>query len=283
MLNNPLPKYLTDKKNIVRLIMLTALFAVVFINIYAPFGLETIYVLSEWEFLGVSSLIILTGVLVVVISRVIMYYHSKRKELLVWQYILWVFAEVLAMAIFYTLFEKLFIQDSRFILDLLKVSVKNTTLVLFIPYSVLWLYFSWQDKKIQLQKLANTSISQDTSKKMIPLYDEKGVLRFSIKAEHLLYIESADNYVNIFYIDKGKTVRFTLRNSIKRLEALLKSAQVIRCHRSYMVNFEKVTILRKDKDELILELDGPTSIELPVSKTYAQNVMETFTQYSLTH
>jgi DNA-binding LytR/AlgR family response regulator len=50
-----------------------------------------------------------------------------------------------------------------------------------------------------------------------------------------------------------------------------------------MVNFEKVTILRKDKDELILELDGPTSIELPVSKTYAQNVMETFTHYSLTH
>jgi hypothetical protein len=283
MLNNPLPKYLTDKKNIVRLIMLTALFAVVFINIYAPFGLETIYVLSEWEFFGVSSIIILTGVLVVVISRVIMYYHSKRKELLVWQYILWVFAEVLAMAIFYTLFEKLFIHDSRFILDLLKISVKNTTLVLFIPYSVLWLYFSWQDKKNQLQRLANTSTSHDTSKKMIPLYDEKGVLRFSIKAEHLLYIESADNYVNIFYIDKGKTVRFTLRNSIKRLEAQLKSAQVIRCHRSYMVNFEKVTILRKDKDELILELDGPTSIELPVSKTYAQNVMETFTHYSLTH
>jgi hypothetical protein len=283
MLNNPLPKYLTDKKNIVRLIMLTALFAVVFINIYAPFGLETIYVLSEWEFFGVSSMIILTGVLVVVISRVIMYYHSKRKELLVWQYILWVFAEVLAMAIFYTLFEKLFIHDSRFILDLLKISVKNTTLVLFIPYSVLWLYFSWQDKKNQLQRLANTSTSHDTSKKMIPLYDEKGVLRFSIKAEHLLYIESADNYVNIFYIDKGKTVRFTLRNSIKRLEAQLKSAQVIRCHRSYMVNFEKVTILRKDKDELILELDGPTSIELPVSKTYAQNVMETFTHYSLTH
>jgi NADH:ubiquinone oxidoreductase subunit 6 (subunit J) len=188
--------------------MLTALFAVVFINIYAPFGLETIYVLSEWEFFGVSSIIILTGVLVVVISRVIMYYHSKRKELLVWQYILWVFAEVLAMAIFYTLFEKLFIHDSRFILDLLKISVKNTTLVLFIPYSVLWLYFSWQDKKNQLQRLANTSTSHDTSKKMIPLYDEKGVLRFSIKAEHLLYIESADNYVNIFYIDKGKTVRF---------------------------------------------------------------------------
>ncbi|HCY00020.1 MAG TPA: LytTR family transcriptional regulator [Bacteroidales bacterium] len=283
MFNSPLPKYLTDKKNIIRLIILTALFAVVFINIYAPFGLETLYELTEWEFLGLSTLIILTGVLVVVISRVIMYYVSMRKDLLVWQYILWAFAEAFAMAIFYTLFEKLFIHDSRFILDLLKISAKNTALVLFIPYSVLWLYFSWQDKKNELQKLAGSVIGFDSSKKMIPLYDEKGVLRFSVKAEHLLYIESADNYVNIFYIDKGKTARFTLRNSIKRLESLLKNTEVIRCHRSFMVNFENVKILRKDKEELILELDSPTKIEIPVSKTYAQNVMETFTRYSLSH
>ncbi len=283
MFTNPLPKYLTDKKNIVKLIMLTALFAVVFINIYAPFGLDTLYKLSDWEFLGISSLIILTGVLVVVISRIIMYHVSKRSTIFVWQYILWVFAEVLAMALFYTLFEKLFIQDSRFILDLLNISVKNTTLVLFLPYSVLWLYFSWQEKKIQLQLLAQEPSLADTSKKMIPLYDEKEVLRFSVKAEHLLYIESADNYVNIYYIDKGKTARFTLRNSIKRLETLLKSAEVIRCHRSFMVNFEKVKILRKEKEELILELDSPSHIELPVSKTYAKNVMETFTRYSLSH
>ena len=283
MFNSPLPKYLTDKKNIIRLIILTALFAVVFINIYAPFGLETLYDLTEWEFLGLSTLIILTGVLVVVISRVIMYYVSKRNILLVWQYILWAFAEALAMAIFYTLFEKLFIHDSRFILDLLKTSVKNTALVLFIPYSVLWLYFSLQDKKNELQKLTNLPAGLDSSKRMIPLYDEKGVLRFSVKAENLLYIESADNYVNIFYIDKGKTARFTLRNSIKHLETLLRNAEVIRCHRSFMVNFENVKILRKDKEELLLELDSPTNIEIPVSKTYAQNVMETFTRYSLSH
>lgn len=286
MFNTPLPKYLTDKKNIVRLIVLTALFAVVFINIYAPFGLKelkTLYKLTEFEILGLSTLIILTGVLVVVISRMIMYRISRRKNLLVWQYILWAFAEAFAMAVFYTLFEKLFLHDPRCILDLLKTSAKNTALVLFIPYSVLWLYFSWQDKKNELQKLANSQVEVETSKKMIPLHDEKGVLRFSVKAEHFLYIESADNYVNIYYIDKGKVARFTLRNSIKNLESLLKNAEVIRCHRSFMVNFEKVKILRKDKNELILELDSPKKIEIPVSKTYAQSVMETFTRYSLSH
>ena len=116
---------------------------------------------------------------------------------------------------------------------------------------------------------------------MIPFHDEKGELRFSVKIENLLYLESADNYVNIYYIDKEKIARFTLRNTIKRLEETLNGTEIIRCHRSYMVNFEKVKILRKDKDELSLELDVPSAIALPVSKTYVQSVMETFTKFSL--
>lgn len=279
--SNPLPKYLTDKGNIVRLIALTATFALVFINIYAPFGSETWFEITEWEFFAYSSLVILTGVLVVVISRIIMYHVSKRKTLLIWNYLTWAIAEVFFMALFYTLFEKFIIHDSRFILDLFKISAKNTALVLLLPYSVIWLYFSWKEKKNQLIKLTENPASIDSSKNMIPFHDEKGELRFSLKMESLLYLESADNYVNIYYTDKDKVSRFTLRNTIKRLEEAFKGTEVIRCHRSYMVNFEKVKILRKDKDELNLELDVQSLISLPVSKTYVQNVMETFTKFSL--
>ena len=116
---------------------------------------------------------------------------------------------------------------------------------------------------------------------MIPFYDEKEELRFSVKLENLIYLESADNYVNIHYLDKDKISRFILRNTIKRLEESLKGTEIIRCHRSFMVNFEKVKILRKDKDELSLELDVPSSIAIPVSKTYVESVMETFTKFCL--
>lgn len=278
---NPLPKYLTEKGNIFRLIILTAAFALVFINIYAPFGAETWYNVTPWEFFAYSSLVILTGVLVVVISRIIMYQAAKRDTLLIWHYLVWVVAEVFFMALFYTLFEKVILHDIRFILDIFKVSAKNTALVLLLPYSVLWLYFSWMEKKHQLLTLTENPNPVDPSKNMIPFYDEKEELRFSVKAENLLYLESADNYVNIYYTDKEKIARFTLRNTIKRLEESFKGTEIIRCHRSYMVNFEKVKILRKDKDELSLELDVPSAISLPVSKSYVQNVMETFTRFSL--
>lgn len=279
--SKPIPSYLTEKGNIVRLIILTAAFALVFINIYAPFGVETWYNVTKWELLAYSSLVILTGVLVVVISRILMYWLSKKSSLLLYQYLLWILGEVFLMAIFYTLFEKLYLKDIRFIGDIFKASAKNTALVILLPYSVLWLYFSWREKKIQLTRLTENPPASDLSKNMIPFYDEKGELRFSVKLENLIYIESADNYVNIYYLDKDKTTRFTLRNTIKRLEELLKGTEIIRCHRSYMVNFEKVKILRKDKEELKLELDVINAIDLPVSKTYIENVMETFTKFSL--
>lgn len=277
----PIPSYLTEKGNIVRLIILTAVFALVFINIYAPFGVATWYNVTKWELLAYSSLVILTGVLVVVISRILMYWLSKKRVLLLWQYLVWILAEVFLMAVFYTLFEKLILKDIRFIGDIFNASAKNTALVILLPYSVLWLYFSWREKKIQLIRLTENPPSLDLSKNMIPFYDEKGDLRFSVKFENLIYLESADNYVNIYYLDNGKISRFTLRNTIKRLEESLKGTEIIRCHRSYMVNFEKVKILRKDKDELKLELDVLNAIDLPVSKTYIENVMETFTKFSL--
>lgn len=277
--HKPIPLYLTEKNNIVRLIVLTATFALVFINIYSPFGVETWYNVTKWELLAYSSLVILTGVLVVVISRILMYWFTKKKSLLLWQYLIWVLAEVFFMAMFYALFEKLILKDERFFGDLLQVSVKNTALVLLLPYSVLWLYFSWREKKLALIRLTENPKVVDNSKSMIPFHDEKGDLRFSVKHENLLYLESADNYVNIYYLDKEKISRYTLRNTIKRIEENLKGTEIIRCHRSYIVNFDKVKILRKEKDELLLELDVPSAFTLPVSKTYIESVLETFTSF----
>lgn len=281
--NRPLPSYLTEKGNIVRLIILTAAFALVFINIYSPFGVQTWFNVTKWELLAYSSLVILTGVLVVVISRIIMYWVAKKTQLLLWHYLVWVVAEVFFMAMFYTLFEALMLNDKRFIGDIFKAAALNTALVLLLPYSVLWLYFSWRENKLRLLKLTENPPTIDNSKNLIPFHDEKGELRFSIKTENLLYLESADNYVNIYYLDKEKVSRFILRNTIKRLEDDFKGTEVIRCHRSYMVNFEKVKILRKDKDELKLELDVVNAIDLPVSKTYVKSVMETFTKFSLSN
>ena len=276
----PIPGYLTEKRNITRLIVFTAAFALVFINFYAPFGVELKYKVTRLGLLFYSSLIILTGVLVVVVSRVVMYHRSRRKQLNHVQFLLWSFVEVFLMGLFYALYEKGFLKDDRLIEDILKVSIQNTALVLLLPYSVMWLYFSWKDKKNLLDDLVNGKPRLDRVKNMIPFYDEKGGMRLSVKMENLLYIESSDNYVTICYLNKDKVSRFLLRNTLKRMEEMFGNSSVIRCHRSFMVNFEKIKVIRKDKEGLVLEMDVPVLLDLPVSKTYMEAVMNTFSKYS---
>lgn len=279
-----IPIYITDKKNIVRLILFTAAFALLFINFYEPFGVRYWFNIPWWKLLLYSSLVILTGVLVVVVSRIIMYLATlKRFWLNYWHYIIWVLSEVFFMALFYTLFEIFIFGDTREFMVILKVSIQNTALVLLLPYSAMWLYFSNHEKKMRLEKLAQgEQVSLDSSRNMIPFHDEKDVLRISVKQDNLLYLEASDNYVNIYYLNKGKISRYLLRNSLKKMEELFRNTEIVRCHRSFMVNFDKVKVIRKDKEGLQLELDLPSVIDIPVSRSYVERVMATFSKYSAT-
>jgi len=182
------------------------------------------------------------------------------------------------MSLFYALFEKHVLSDNRAFDELLRFSSWNTALVLLLPYSVLWLYFSWRDKQEQILRLADLNAVTSNIKDMIPFYDDKGVLRFSVKKENLLYIESAENYVSVCYLNKDKVSKYLLRETLKKVEENFAGTDVIRCHRSFIVNFEKVKVIRKEKDGLMLELDTPSVSDIPVSKTYVGSVMQTFSR-----
>jgi DNA-binding LytR/AlgR family response regulator len=276
-----IPEYLTRKQNIVKTVLFTAVFALAFINFYSPFGVNDRFnITTRIQLLFFSSLIILTGVLVIVISRIILYHYSKIKQINYLQYILWVIAEIISMAAFYAVFVKFILKDERYFTEIFKVSIKNTSLVLLLPYSILSLYFSWRYKSQQLEELSFKDKTAESLKRMIPFHDEKGTLRFSILLEDLLYLEATDNYVTIFYLDKGKINKYLIRNSLKNLEPVLQPRNIMRCHRSYMVNFEKVKILRKEKGGLFLELDTEHNFSLPVSKTYVAGVIEAFSEYT---
>lgn len=279
-LQKPIPSYLNEKQNIVRLILFTSIFALVFINIYSPFGVDRWFNLTQLEFFTYSSLTILTGVLVVVFSRLVMFRINKKHTILVWHYLVWIFGEIMFMALSYALFEKFLLNDARLFTDLVKISSRNTALVLLLPYSVLWLYFSWQDKKEQIERLADSPAFPAGTRDMISFYDDKGILKFSIKRENLLYLESAENYVNVCYINNNKVSKYLLRDTLKKIEETFSGTEIIRCHRSYIVNFENVKMIRRDRDGLKLGFDNLLVKDIPVSRSYVDPVMEIFSKYS---
>jgi hypothetical protein len=274
---NPLiekiPVYLYAKQNLIRTVLFTALFALVFINLYKPFSSENWYNVSDLMFFVFSSLVILTGVLVVVISRIIMYHYAKRHAITYIEFGLWILCEIFFMALFYTIYV-LSIRKNREILVTFKESVTNTSLVLLLPYAILTLYFSWQEKEKRLKHIAEEKPEEVNKHNILLFQDEKGDLRLSIQRDSLLYIESADNYAVIRYLNKNSIKKFILRSSLKALETQLSEANILRCHRSFLVNFDQIKTIRREKDGVYLDLGVEGISDIPISKTYSEKVID---------
>ena len=81
-------------------------------------------------------------------------------------------------------------------------AMENTVFILFIPYLISILFFSYQEKTAKLRELMDENIGFKSST-LISFRDERGVLQLSVAKENLLYIESADNYICIWYTHLG--------------------------------------------------------------------------------
>jgi len=286
-----IPSFLINKKNIILLMFFVFFFSLLFLNIYKPFNsiswMGNSINLSPTQYFITTLFIVLCGITVLSISRLIMYLLKNKIKITYLVYSIWIFGEILIMSILYTLVIKIGLKDVHDFFDLAPRAMFYIILILFLPYLVSWLYLSLQDKKSHLARMTQMSKYIDEENyfaiqpdkfNLIHFNDDKGTLRLSIKFNNLYYIESFDNYVNIYYENKGKIARFLLRRSLKSIEDNYADYPLVRCHRSYIVNVNKVKVLRKDKEGLLLDLDYLNLPDLPVSKTYAKQVIKLFYQ-----
>ena len=102
--------------------------------------------------------------------------------------------------------------------------------------------------------------------------DERGNVRLIVAQASILYIQSDENYLRIYYLDEGKITSYLLRSSMKRVEDTCAKSGLVRCHRSYFVNKNRVQVLQKDKEFTYAILDVPNTAHIPVSKNYYDQV-----------
>jgi DNA-binding LytR/AlgR family response regulator len=99
-----------------------------------------------------------------------------------------------------------------------------------------------------------------------------------VRSDQIFWIESADNYIKVHYLDKGKIASFMIRNTLKNIENSFAHTSLVRCNRSTVVNFDKVKILRKEQEGIFLVLDHEAVPDVPVSRTYASRVLSRFSE-----
>jgi len=286
--NKELPGYLLEKNNVVRMILFTTVYSLVFINIFRPFNSETwIPNTNSTNYFMYSSLMVLVGMVVVSLSRTIMGIVAKKVQFTYPDYVIWLVSDALIVSVFYVFiaykvgFVDNFLNDNpemttwEAIYSIFWKSTANTVWMLLIPYTVSLLFLDNQYLKNTIKELG----TKTSDSNIVHFKDEKGEIRLSINIENVLYAESADNYVIIKYINNDKLVDFFLRTNLKKLSDDMRDTPIQRCHRSFMINLLHVTSLTKDQTEFMIQFDTTSIKDITVSKTYQESIMDAFTKY----
>lgn len=90
----------------------------------------------------------------------------------------------------------------------------------------------------------------------------------------IAYLSAADNYVQVFFFENEILKSRMLRATMKKMEdALADHAQIFRCHRTYIVNLEKVRHVSGNAQGYRLHLEGAEAT-VPVSRNLNEVVQE---------
>lgn len=279
----PIPQFVYKKSNQITMIIFVPIFALLFISIYSPFDFDRIdanapllarlNISRELLVQLVTIILILMGMAVAAVSRWFMWLYSRSHTLSYVTYISWIACEILAMTTIFTI-AAYFTESSKDVVTLFRNSLVKTSLILLIPYVMCYIYFIWQERVAQLRILREQIMEDETALQVayVQIYDEKGEMRLSVRREHLLLIESADNYVCVWYTNQNTPKKVLVRNTLKKVAEQLSSTRIQRCHRSYLVNLDHVKVLRREKEGVFVELGIEGVPDVPISKTYSQSI-----------
>ena len=263
------------------MVLFVPFFALIFINIYRPLDFDNL----NDSFLGgldisrelavqlITILMVLGGMVIATISRSIMNFYAKRRPLTYFGYILWILGEIAAMAGAFTI-AALATGTDKSLTELFRNSYVKTALIVVIPYVMCYIDFIWHENARELKELRKQIAEDETmlQKAYIHIADEKGDVRLSIRREHLVIVESADNYVCVYYLNNQSVKKMMIRNTLHRVAEQLEGTNIVRCHRSYVVNFSLVVALRREKEGVFVELGIEGVPNVPISRTYGENV-----------
>lgn len=91
----------------------------------------------------------------------------------------------------------------------------------------------------------------------------------------LLFVESADNYSEIVFLQNERLKKTLLRGSLSHFEAQAHHPDVVRCHRSYVVNLGQVESVSGNAQGYKLQLKNYPSL-IPVARRYGDLVAAYF-------
>jgi len=156
-------------------------------------------------------------------------------------------------------------------------------LICLVPLAVVKLYdtnkrlIQQNESLVSEKRLIQRQIEkyeEETLSKSIEFISETGNENLTLVVAEVIFIQSADNYVEIAFMDGQNIRKKLIRNTLKNVEILLKKySNFIRCHRSCIVNMHYIEKLHHDFSSHWIILKGYPD-KIPVSRQYLLKLRE---------
>jgi len=258
---------LDDNASKLFLVVFSGLFASFFIYIYNPFRLMDItYDTALGRNLSVWTGGII-GSLILVVTQFFLRKLVGLTRFNVGQFILWVLFDFICVIIGIFI---VFGEPQIPFFEELQVIVGYCVSLGFIPYLIACLLIS----VIKISRKTRKHLSADHEKCWFR--DENGKIKLALKPGQILYLKSENNYTSVYYLQNQKVERTLIRNTLKKLEEQLDQPGLVRIHRSYMVNLNRIISIHPTKRGFELTMDQMPDIQLSVSGSYKDNFKSQF-------
>lgn len=280
---NNFSQCLLEPGNIVISLIISILYALVFLVIYSPYSETAWFGLAKSESFLLTTTFVVASVLLLVISRLLMYFTTKSLMKMTYlKYSLWLFGEIILIGVFHAILSMVYIKITEYSVPyIVTKSIMITLLALGFPYVVSAMWITIKDMRNTLLVTDTSDIATDGEAiaqniDIINIADNKGVLKLSVKLDNLYYIKAEDNYTIVNYTKNGMLNRYMIRCKIQTIEDNFSNTPLMRCHRTYIVNTQKIKVLRHESDGFYMDFDFEGIDPIPVSKTYSESVVKRF-------
>jgi hypothetical protein len=124
------------------------------------------------------------------------------------------------------------------------------------------------------QHSSSIKSQKNINEKIISLSSQNENESLEISVDDLLFIKSADNYVEVYFTENQTIQKRLLRNTLKSIDEELKEhGNFFRCHKSYLINLDKIIKVNGNAQGYRFKLKLG-DIEIPVSRQYNERIHE---------
>ncbi len=247
-----------------------------FILFFQPFELDNAdfnnYILTIAGFGGITFLLI--GLPRIIFPWILPKFLNTRnwdlKREIFLQFLLWILNSV-AWA-FYTAYVAHVKLSMYLVFKMVMLSLAPPVIILIVKeiQSLQNQLHKFKEQNRELDAVARSKQKEDHE--TIELVSENRSEKLALKASELILVKSAENYVEILYRASGSINKTLMRTTLKGIEDQLRSLnQMLRCHRTYIINTAHVIKLQREYGRFYLKMHEIEE-EIPVSRQYLLGV-----------